>query len=274
MGENKKYLLKNLDFEIPISFWVMYLDNFFGKEKAEEFYEYLINARDIKRKNDIRNLINSTGFSIYSFSNNEQLAFISLFYPFDTESKLALNTNIFDYYKNKNLNFLKDIKKLGYSFEFSKFNWKDKTSKNTYQREYIFIIYSEEASYEQFKNDIIELSKKYNVNQVLITEKMSDKSTKMKLKSNIFDVSTGECKISFDDTTIDTVEKYLSDLSNITVLFKIPYEKNKTVLNKDVNYLNGKSFYSLQKQEKVKNAKAYSCSSAMIKSALINKFKN
>ena len=57
MGKYEKYLLQNLDFDIPISFWVMYLDNFLGREKAEEFYKYLINARDIKRKNDFRNLI-------------------------------------------------------------------------------------------------------------------------------------------------------------------------------------------------------------------------
>ena len=80
MGKNKKYLLENLNFEIPISFWVMYLDNFLGKEKAEEFYEYLINARDIKRKSDIRNLIATDGFSIYNFSNNEQLNIKEIIY--------------------------------------------------------------------------------------------------------------------------------------------------------------------------------------------------
>ena len=123
MKTNKEYLLDNLDFDIPISFWVMYLDNFFGKEKAEEFYEYLINARDIKRKNDIRNLMSSIGFSIYDLSHNEQLAFISVFKPFDTERKLVENMpngvdTIFKYYKKRNMELVKDIKKLGYSYEY------------------------------------------------------------------------------------------------------------------------------------------------------------
>ena len=100
----------------------MYLDNFFGKEKAEEFYEYLINARDIKRLNDIRNLIDTIGFSIYDLSHNEQLAFISIFKPFDTTSKLVTNmkngvNEILNFYQRKNLQLLKEIKKLGYSCE-------------------------------------------------------------------------------------------------------------------------------------------------------------
>ena len=146
MGKNKKYLLDNVNFEIPICFWIMYLDNFLGEEKAEEFYEYLINARDIKRLNDIRNLISCIVFSVYDLSYNEQLAFISIFKSFNTESKLVTNmkdgiNNIFTYYKNKNLKLLEDIKKLGYSCDYAKFNWKDKRLKDTYQREYVYVIF-------------------------------------------------------------------------------------------------------------------------------------
>lgn len=279
MGKNKDYILHNLDFEIPISFWVMYLDNFLGEEKAEDFYEYLINARDIKRKNDIRNLMSCIGFSIYDLSYNEQLAFISIFKPFDTECKLVANMkngvdNVFEHYKKKNLKLLEDIKRLGYSCEHTKFNWKDRRIKDTYQREYAFIIFSEEDTCKQFQKNIIELARKYNIEEVLITGNMKDKSTKMQLSSNIVHVSTGKVKETIDDTTIDTIENYLSNISGSKVIFKIPYENNKTVINKDVDYLTMRNYYSKQKQEKVKNKRPYSFNSAMIRGALLNRFKN
>ncbi len=277
MGKNEKYLLDNVNFEIPICFWVMYLDNFLGKEKAEEFYEYLINARDIRRLNDIRNLISCIGFSVYDLSYNEQLAFISIFNSFDTESKLVTNmkdgvNNIFKHYKNKNLKLLGDIKKLGYSCNHAIFNWKDKKLKDTYQREYAFVIFSEEDTCEQFQKKITELAKKYNVKEVLITDNMRDRSTKMQIKSSIIDVSTGKKKENFEDTTIETVEKYLSRISGTKVIFNIPYEKNKTVINKEVNYLTMKNYYSPRKQEKVKNKRPYSFNSAMRRGALLSSF--
>ena len=278
MRENAKYLLDNVNFEIPICSWIMYLDNFLGKEKAEEFYEYLINARDIKRLNDIRNLISCIGFSIYSLSRNEQLAFISIFKPFDTESELVANMksgvkDVFDHYEKRNVELLKNIKKLGYSCEHTKFNWKDKKLKDTYQREYIHIIFSEGDTCEQFKKNIIKLAKKYNIEEVLITDNMEDKRTQMKLKSNIIDVNTGKVKENIEDTAINTVENYLSDLSGTKVMFNIPYENNKKILNKDVHYLNMQNYYSKQKQEKVKKGRPYSFNSAMIRSALLNRFK-
>ena len=278
MGKNKKYLLDNLNFDIPISFWVMYLDNFLGKEKAEEFYEYLINARDIKRKNDIRNLIATDGFSIYNFSNNEQLAFISIFKAFDTESKIVDNmkngvNTVFEHYKKRNMKILQDIKKMGYSCENAKFNWKDKRLKDTYQREYVFIIFSEEDTCEQFQKKITELAKKYNIGEVLITDNMRDRSTKMQIKSSIIDAITGEKKENIEDTTIDTVENYLSRISGTKVMLNIPYEKIKNVINKDVDYLTMKNYYSPSKQEKVKNKYPYSFMSAMLKNALITRFK-
>ena len=254
MRKNKKYLLENLNFEIPISFWVMYLDNFLGEEKAEEFYEYLINARDIKRLNDIRNLIDTIGFSIYDLSHNEQLAFISIFKPFDTTSKLVTNmkncvNEILNFYQRKNLQLLKEIKKLGYSCEHTTFNWKDKKIKDTYQREYTYVIFGEED--DKFLDNIIKLAKKYKIEEVLITDNMKDKSTKMQISSNIIDVNTGKIK----------------------VVHNIPYEKNKKIINKDVNYLNMKNYYSKQKQEKVKNKNPYSFNSAMLRNALLNRFK-
>ena len=276
MRKNKKYLLENLNFEIPISFWVMYLDNFLGEEKAEEFYEYLINARDIKRLNDIRNLIDTIGFSIYDLSHNEQLAFISIFKPFDTTSKLVTNmkngvNEILNFYQRKNLQLLKEIKKLGYSCEHTTFNWKDKKIKDTYQREYTYVIFGEED--DKFLDNIIKLAKKYKIEEDLITDNMKDKSTKMQISSNIIDVNTGKIKESIEDTTIDTVEKYLTNISGTKVVHNIPYEKNKKIINKDVNYLNMKNYYSKQKQEKVKNKNPYSFNSAMLRNALLNRFK-
>ena len=275
---NKEYLLENFDGNIPISFWVMYLDNFFGKERAEEFYEYLINAQNIKRKNDIRNLMSCIGFSIYELSRNEQLAFISIFKPLDTKSTLVTNmkngTNtIFEYYKNKNIQLLKDIKKLGYSYEYAKFNWKDKKLKDTYQREYVLIVISETDDCEQFQKNLLEIAQKYNIKKILITDNMNDKSTKMQLKSIVINFE-GKVEETIEDTTIDTIQNYLSSISKTKVLFKIPFENNKIVLNKDVNYLAMKNYYSKRKQEKVKNKNPYSFNSAMLKSALLHRFKD
>ena len=276
---NKEYLLNNLDFDIPIPFWIMYLDNFFGKEKAEEFYEYLINVRNIRRKNDIRNLISCIGFSIYDVSDNEQLAFISIFKPFDTESALVTNMkngadDIFEYYKKRNMQLLKDIKKLGYSYEYAKFNWKDKKLKDTYQREYVLIIFSEADDSKKFQENLMEIARKYNIGKVLITDNMKDKSAKMQLKSQIIDVAEGKVEETIEDTTIDTIQDYLSSINETKVLFKIPYENKKTVLNKDIDYLTMKNYYSRQKQEKIKNRKPYSFNSAMLRGGLLNRFKN
>lgn len=49
----------------------MYLDNFLGKEKVEEFYKYIIDARQIIRKNYIRTVISTISLSVYSLSPSE-----------------------------------------------------------------------------------------------------------------------------------------------------------------------------------------------------------
>lgn len=277
MEKNFDYVLKNFRNDNLTLDWLMAIENFFGKENAEEFCQYFIERNDIMRKNDIRNLISRTGFSIYTLSNNEQLAFISIFKPFHTKSKLIINmengvNRVFKHYSDKNMKLLKDIKKLGYSCEPIKCNWKDKTLKDTYQREYVFMIFSENDTCQQFKDKITELAKKYNIEEVLITENLKDKSPKMKLKSSIITSNTREIKENIEDTTIDTIEGYLSDISETKCLFKIPYENNKTVLNEDVDYLTMKNYYSIQKQERVKNKSPYSFNSAMLKSALLHRF--
>ena len=103
---------------------------------------------------------------------------------------------------------------------------------------------------------------------------MVDKSTKMQIKSSVIDIFTGKVKEIIEDTTIDEIEKYLSDMSGTKVLFKIPYENNKKVLNKNVNYLTMQSYYSKEKQEKVKNKNPYSFNSAMLRNSLLNRFKS
>ena len=127
---------------------------------------------------------------------------------------------------------------------------------------------------KQFKQNITDLAKKYNIGEVLITDNMINRCTKMQLKSSIIDVNTREVKEIIEDTTIDTVENYLSNISGTKVLFNIPYENNKIVLNKDIEYLNMKEYYSLKKQEKVKNKGPYSFNSAMLRGALLDRFKN
>ena len=85
---NSKYILQNLEREIPMCYWIMYIDNFFGKEKAEEFYKYLIDAHKIMRKNDIRKIISNISLSVYSLSAKEQIAFFGIYKPIDINNPL------------------------------------------------------------------------------------------------------------------------------------------------------------------------------------------
>ena len=121
----------------------MYIENFFGKEKAEEFYEYLINARQIMRKNDIRKLINHISLSVYSFSTEEQLAFVGIYNPINRTSPIIQRmedgfVKAQEFQKNKNIQLSNKIKELGYSFTTLSGNWKDKTEK-TLIKEKIFL---------------------------------------------------------------------------------------------------------------------------------------
>ncbi len=175
-------------------YWVMYLDNFLGKEKAEEFYEYLIHARQIIRKNDIRTVMNTISLSVYSLSPNEQLAFVGIYNPINRNSPIIQKNGRWllqkhkSFIETKNKLLASKIKRLGYSFTTSIGNWKDKTEKDTYQKGEVFIIFSEKKNPEKFKQDIYKLVKEYNINTVLITDTLGDNAPKMKIKSNLFDV--------------------------------------------------------------------------------------
>lgn len=279
MEKNSKYLLENLDFDLPLCYWEMYIENFFGEEKADDFYEYLINARQIMRKNDIRKIINHTSISVYSFSPKEQLAFVGIYNPINRNSHIIKNLeNGFvkaqQLYRNKNIQLSKKIKKLGYSFTTAYGNWKDRTEMDTYQRERIFIIFSEGEKPEKFKNDICNLVKEYNINSVIITNELEDDKPKTKIVSKLFDVKTGNELKRFQDTTIEIVEKYFTDLHGTKFLFKIPYEKNKKVLCIEEEKKFWKEYYTTKKQELVRKADIHSFNMAMYKHALIDAFSN
>lgn len=275
MEKNRNYILQNLNFDIPISSWLMYLDNYLGKEKAEEFYEYLIQARQIIRKNDIRTVISTISLSVYSISPNEQLAFVGIYKPINRNSPIIKRmTNGFikaqELYRKKNKLLASKIKKLGYSFTTITANWKDKIEKDTYQKERIFIIFSENKDSEKFKQDICNLVKEYNINSVLITDNLGDNEPKMKIKSNLFDVKTGEVLENYYDTTIETIEKYFTNLNNIQCLLKVPYERNKKILTLDENVC--LEYYTPKKQELIKKSCVQSFNMGMYKQALLNKF--
>lgn len=275
MEKNSNYLLHNLDFEIPICHWIMYLDDFLGKEKAEEFYEYLIDARQIMRKNDIRTIINRMYLSVYSLSAKEQLAFIGIYNPIDRTNPLIQKLNngfkkAQELYKLKNIQLSKKIKKLGYSFTTVSGNWKDKMERDTYQQENIFIVFSEGKNTKKFKNDICNLVKEYNINSVIITDEIEDDKPKTKILSKLFDVQTGNELKMFQDTTMDIVEKYFSDLHNTRFLFKVPYEKNKKILR--LGEKETWEYYTPKKQKLVKKSIIHSFNMGMYKQGLLNAF--
>lgn len=168
------------------------------------------------------------------------------------------------------MNLQKKIKKLGYSYEPILGNWKDKNEKDTYQREYIFVIFSEEANETKFINDICNLAKEYNKKEILITENIKDKGPKANYKSKIYDVETKKEILANEETGIETIEKYFSQVSNTKFLFKIPYENNKKVIELEDKKI--PSYYSKTKQELIKKAHINSFNMGMLKQALVAKF--
>lgn len=274
MKKNKKYLQENLEFEIPVCHWLMYLEQFFGEEKTEEFCEYLINARQIMRKNDIRTVISRISLSVYSVSPKEQLVFVGIYNPIDQKGELIQKMEKgFEkaqrLYRKKNFELAEKIKKLGYSYTTVHGNWKDKNEKDTYQREQIFIIFSEKKNSKKFESDICNLVKEYNINSVMITDEIEDKP-KAKIKSKLLEAKTGNELEIFSDTTIGIIEKYFSDLHNTRFLFKIPYERNKKILWLEEGEV--ADYYTPKKQEIVKNSGVHSFNMAMYKQALMHQF--
>jgi hypothetical protein len=275
MSKHFNYVMQNFNYEGNIVDWLYCIKNFFGDEQTEEFCKYFIHAHQIMRKNDIRNLIEHHSLSVYECSNKEQIAVVTVYVPIDSSKNLIKNIGLKEvqaFYRDKSIKLAQKIRKLGYSYSKTWCNWKDKNIKDTYQREYVFFIYSEKDDVEQFKNNIFKLVKQYNINSVLITDPLQDKSPTLKIKSKLYDVKTEDVIQEFKDTTIETIEKYLSEISNTKVLFKIPYEKNKKVL-----YLEDKTiydYYSKEKQELIKKIQVHSFNSGMLKQALVTRFSN
>lgn len=275
MEKNIDYIIKHFNYGGNVVDWLYCIKNFFGDEQTEEFCNYFINAHQIIRRNDIRNLIQHHSLSVYSCSDKEQLAFISIYIPINTEHHLITNMDnglekAQKMYRDKSIQLSKMIKKLGYSYSTTFGNWKDKNIKDTYQREYVFMIYSENDNAEEFKNNIFKLAKECNVKSILITDTLEDKAPKLKIKSKLYNVATEEMIQEYEDTTIEVVESYLSNLSNIKVIFQIPYEKNKTILYFADNTIG--DYYNLSKQEMIKKSTVHSMNSGMLKQGLLQSF--
>lgn len=273
MGKNFNYVIHNFDYRGNLLDIMFSIKSFFGEEQTEEFCKSFIQSNNIMRKNDVRNLVQTDSFSVYAFSSNEQVAVLTAYVPIDRNQNLIKNIGLKStqkFYRNKDLKLAKSIKQMGYSFQVSLCNWKDKTEKDTYQREYVFFIYSENNSTEQFKDNILNLAKQYNIKSIMIMERTKSKSPTSVIKSNVYYIETGNILEEYTDTTIETIERYLSNVSNTKVLFKIPYEKNKKILYLEEKEIFG--YYSKNKQELVRKMKPYSFNSGMIKSALLSNF--
>lgn len=273
MGKNFNYVIHNFDYRGNFVSIMYSIKSFLGEEQTEEFCKFFIQSNNIIRKNDFRNLVQTDPFSVYAVSSNEQVAVLTVYVPIDRNQNLIKNIGLKStqkFYRNKDLKLAKSIKQMGYSFQVSLCNWKDKTEKDTYQREYVFFIYSENNSTEQFKDNILNLAKQYNIKSVMIIEKTKSKSATSVIKSNVYYIETGNILEEYTDTTIETIERYLSNVSNTKVLFKIPYEKNKKILYLEEKEIFG--YYSKNKQELVRKMKPYSFNSGMIKSALLSNF--
>lgn len=273
MKENNfKYVLKNIE---NTSNWIYDVKEYFGDEQTEKFLDYYINKHKIIDKNDIRNMINHSSLSVYSCSNKEQMAFISVYVPFNTEIQSLENIDdgmvkIQKIHRNKSINLSTAIKQLGYSYSTTLCNWKDKNRKDTYQREFVFIVYSEKDNVEEFKNNIIKLAKEFNITSILITDPLINNEPKTKITSKIYDIETGNVLQENTNTTIETVQTYLSNISNAKVLFQVPYEMNKTILYLKTN--NIRDYYSKNKQEKIRAIKPQNWNMAMIKGHLLKEF--
>lgn len=280
MKENTRYVLDNFDYRGNIVDWIMYINHFFGEEQTDKFCEYFINAHQIIRKNDIRKIIPTHSLSVYSVMKNEQIAFVSIYSLINANCSLIQNREkgfekVQKFYRKKDEEFSKKIKKLGYSYITVFGNWKDKNEKDTYQRDLVFAIFSEKDSKANFISNICNLLNESHKDLAFITENIIDKGPKAKIKSKIYDTSTQKVIEEYDDTSIETIEGYFSKISNTKFLFKIPYENNKTILSiqgqekEEVSRV----YYSRDKQEIIKKAHPYSFNMGMLKQALVSAFK-
>lgn len=272
-NSNMEYVMKNLGHNGNVVDWLYSIKSFFGNEQVENFCEYFIHSHQILRTNDIRNLIQHHSMSVYKMKDTEQLAFISIYKPINKNSKLIQNMSFEKaqkFYRRKSIELSKRIKQLGYSYSTTLGNWKDKETKDTYQREYVFVIYSEQENSDQFRNNIFNLLKDYKIDTALITDVIVNDEPQLQIKSKLFDTGTGIVLQEYADTTVEVVEDYLSSISDTKVLFKIPYEKNKNILWE--KHRNIADYYSKIKQEEIRKVMPSSFNMGMLKQSLIHSF--
>ena len=277
MKDDYKYVLNNLDINLSNNEWLMYIKNFFGEEETKKFCEYVIDARNICRKNDIRNMIYSGSMSVFSMLNDEQLAFFNIFKPIDIENNIVKTIGLEKIkmrFSKKDMELDKEIKKYGYSFSKIKFNFKVENIKDTFQSKYINVVYSENSTENEFVKNTINIARLFNQQFVLITDRIPKiKAPKMIIKGKIYNTETGKVIEELEDITINEVEKYLTLTSNSRVFYEIPYYKNKNIINiNETKPIIDLDYYSMQKQLKVKEYNPYSMNTGMLKRALLQKF--
>ena len=271
------YVLNNLEVNLTNNEWLRYVKNYFGEEDTKRFCEYVIDTRNIYRKNDIRNIIYSGSMSIYSMIDNEQLAILNYFKPIDTESSIIKNMGLdkaITKYNKKDRELDKEIKKYGYSYSKANFYFKSKNVKDTFQSKYVNVVFSEKSTEAEFLNNIIKIAKLYNQQIVLITDKIpKTKTAKLIIKGKIYNTETREVIKEIENITIEEIEKYLTQISNTKVIYKIPYQKNKKIVNiNETKSIVDLDYYSKEKQEMAKKFNPYSYNTAMLKMAFKQKF--
>ena len=277
MNDNYNYVLNNLGANLTNNEWLMYVKNYFGEAETKNFCEYVIDARNICRKNDIRNMIYSGSMSVFSMIDNEQLAFLNYFRTIDTENIFVKNIGldkIKSKYNKKDMKLDKEIKKYGYSYSKAMFYFKAKNVKDTFQSKYINVVYSEKSTEDEFLRNMLNLAGLFKQKVILITDKIPKiKAPKMIIKGKIYNTETREVIKEIGNITIEEIEKYLMQICNTKVIYDIPYYKNKSIISiNETKSIVDLEYYSKEKQEKVKDFKPYSMNTGMLKMAFMQKF--
>ena len=277
MNNNYNYVLNNLGVNLSNNEWLMHIEKYFGEKETKKFCEYMINARNICRKNDIRNIIYSGSMSVFSMVDNEQLAIFNIFKPIDIENNIVKNIGL-EKVKSKcnkrDIELDKEMKKYGYSYSKIKFNFKVDNIKDTFQSKYVNVVCSKKNTENQFLKNTINVAKAFRQPYILITDKIPKiKTPQMTIKGKIYNTETREIIKEIKDITIKEIEKYLMLTCNSKVIYEVPYYKNKNIIDIDkTKAIFDLDYYSKQKQAKVKDFNPYSMNTGILKMALLNKF--
>lgn len=277
MNNNYNYVLNNLGVNLTNNEWLMHIEKYFGEKETKKFCEYLINARNICRKNNIRNIMYSGSMSVFSMVDDEQLAIFNIFRPIDIESNIVKNIGLEKVKikcNKRDIELDKEIKKYGYSYSKIKFNFKVENIKDTFQSKYINVVCSEKNTENKFLKNTISIAKAFRQPYILITDKIPKiKTPQMIIKGKIYNTETREVIKEVNDITIKEIEKYLMLTSNSKVSYEVPYYKNKNIIDiNETKAIFDLDYYGKYKQAKVKEFNPYSMNTGMLKMALLNKF--